>query len=393
MRRKNNTWLLYAALAVIVCVVTSNNVGAESKAFVFEAYGTSDGAKIRGRVVEHSPSLDEPSENTTLVGRTRKSLGLLRLKPKPNEHVVINLGNYRGVATTDEGGYFEWTLSASELIKNEIKPGEIPIRIENIGGEEHFGEGTLYVLPRNGKVAVVDIDGTILDDEPDKKVKLAWNTLVNDSKTLKMFPGTAQFLQFLVKENFSIVYMSSSPDQLYPRLKRFVEHNGMPPGPFVLKRLSKDKTKEGKRQKNSLVEHQAYKLRNLNDINRLLPRHQFFLVGDDANDDQEVFETFGKDIGAERIVLAAIHSQRRESKQVDIKGQFRFTDYKDLRQKLILSLPGAYKRTLSRRSQLSADELRAPKRVQRGPSSRYKTPERALTSTKRQKRGPQLRRQ
>ena len=90
-------------------------------------------------------------------------------------------------------------------------------------------------------------------------------------------------------------YVSGSPQNFYVRLHHFLEDNGFPGGPIVLKNLGDDK----------LFSQDDYKLGRIEKILAAFPQMRFVLVGDTGERDPEIYRLI-RARHPERVVAVVI---------------------------------------------------------------------------------------
>lgn len=150
---------------------------------------------------------------------------------------------------------------------------------------EFFGEAQL--VPEEGISVISDIDDTIkLSNVLDKK-KLLRNTFLENYQAI---PQMADAYNLWQKQSIAFHYVSASPWQLYPFLRKFLEESGFPKGSFHLKLVRlKDET-----LLDLFSEAKQYKIPVIEEILQRFPKRQFILVGDSGEQDPEIYADIAK---------------------------------------------------------------------------------------------------
>jgi len=144
--------------------------------------------------------------------------------------------------------------------------------------------GTSIAVAPKGLSVVSDIDDTIKISHVRDKSELLANTFLN---SFEAAPGMAEAYERLAGEGADTVfhYVSSSPWQLYPPLRKFMDTTGFPPGSFHLKEFRvKDRTFFNMFKSSTETKPPV--------INRLLANYQqrsFILIGDSGEHDPEIY--------------------------------------------------------------------------------------------------------
>lgn len=207
-----------------------------------------------------------------------------------NTRMLVTSGE-EGLVTWRVAGK-EWTLRADdhgfwELAGNQslgLPPGWHEIEAVPAASS---AAGLLVVDPRNPCGIISDIDDTILNTGVLSKRALLKNSLLVTPENREAIPGMAQLYHKLLKKNpapdaTAVFYLSASPRQLTDSLRRFLATGGFPRGVLQLKEISTEST-------DSTGGNEAYKLRHIETILAAYPQLRFYLFGDDAERDPEIY--------------------------------------------------------------------------------------------------------
>lgn len=195
-------------------------------------------------------------------------------------------------AVTWRVGALEWTTRADdhgywELTSNTplgLAPGWHGIETVPPASS---AAGLLVPDPRNHLGIISDLDDTILVSEVLSKRRLLRNSLTVPAEDRRAVAGMAELYRRLAQQNPApestpIFYVSGSPRQLTDSIRRFLQANAFPRGVLQLKEIS---TERG----DSLLDTPAYKRKHIDKILAAFPGVKFLLLGDDGEQDPEIF--------------------------------------------------------------------------------------------------------
>jgi phosphatidate phosphatase APP1 len=173
---------------------------------------------------------------------------------------------------TNAGGHF-YTRMALDFV---------PTHVRVLAGEHLSAMSEIKLLEPRGVSLISDIDDTIKHSSIVRGTKEMFrNTFVRNLEDLTVL-GVNEWYTRLADAGVGIHYVSNSPWQLYPLLKRFFRLAGLPPGSFhlreypgVIQSLFEPKS-EGKRP-------------TLERVMQDFPERRFVLVGDSGEADLEVY--------------------------------------------------------------------------------------------------------
>ena len=100
------------------------------------------------------------------------------------------------------------------------------------------------------------------------------------------YPGTTEWFQGLVRHtNAPTFYISRSAWNLFPLLRGFVEYQGLPLGPMLLRDVGLRRGKERKR---------GHKFRRMSEVLDMYPHMRFICVGDSGQRDAEIYASLAE---------------------------------------------------------------------------------------------------
>ena len=155
-----------------------------------------------------------------------------------NKRFTLTVGKHRfALGPTAANGHFYQTITLpNSLIQRQKKRtsggnGILVIDLTPKKTNRWFSVNVLLV-PRTGVTVISDIDDTIKVSNVRDKKELLRNTFV---RPFRPAPGMSAMYQKLQKQGAVFHYVSASPWQLYPSLKKFTQQHGFPQGSFHLK--------------------------------------------------------------------------------------------------------------------------------------------------------------
>lgn len=246
------------------------------------AYGQGARALLEGRVIDFVAERAATPGDSSLTN-LRRSLRLLINDERVHRPVLAWTGTHEWESTTDSEGFFRFQL---ENLAG-LAPGWHRMHAESGDATDEIG---LLLVPRENVHGVIsDVDDTLLISEVTRKRQLLVNTLLRNPLQRLVVPGIAQLYQALLARNphpscAPMFYLSATPRQLHLPLQAALDHNGLPKGVLITKRITNDRTSESLNQF-------AYKFAEIAEILEYVPQARFTLIGDDGEHDPEVFES------------------------------------------------------------------------------------------------------
>lgn len=173
---------------------------------------------------------------------------------------------------TDGAGHFSFRAAL----------GFVPTHVRVIASESLSATEEVQIIEPKGVSLISDIDDTIKHTAITSGAKEMFrNTFVRELEDLAI-PGIKEWYTKMANMGVRMHYVSNSPWQLYPLLKRYFTLVGLPPGSFHLKQYS------GMLQ--GIFEPTAERKRGaLEKIMADFPERKFILVGDSGEADLEVY--------------------------------------------------------------------------------------------------------
>ncbi len=256
----------------------------------YRSYGTQRRIYIRGRVLEDKGIAAAGDKDTVLHN-------LLNMYKRFESDEVAGavlktvLPDETHEVTTDREGYFVLDLHPRTPVIQEALWHQVPLQLLQAPipfetGMQVFAE--VMIPPPDAEYGIIsDIDDTVIKTGATDLLAMSRTTFLNNAKTRLPFAGVAEFYKALQlgrngKRNNPFFYVSSSPWNLYDLLKDFLDLNGLPAGPLLLRDFGLKKKAPGNG-------HHSHKLKEICQILDAYPHLPFVLVGDSGQEDPAIY--------------------------------------------------------------------------------------------------------
>ena len=234
-------------------------------------YGTPEKLKLQGRVLEDegfAPTRDAERRWRNLVAFFKR----MESDVIAGARLRARFGTQAVEVQTDRQGYFTLEIPAAG-----VASGWHDVELELADDPAVRATGRVLLPAREARFGVVsDIDDTIVYSHVIRKFRMIVALAFSNARTRKPFKGVAALYRALHDGVNPIFYVSKSPWNLYAPLVEFIELQGLPVGPLVLRDF-------GLRMKKS------HKTEAIEDILRTYPRLPFILIGDSGEQDPEIY--------------------------------------------------------------------------------------------------------
>ena len=254
----------------------------------FRSFGSEDVLFVKGRVLEHRAYITGQPPRT-LAGHLRYMYQRFQSDEVPGMTVIASYEGADARAVSDEEGYFEAALRPTKPLPSDRVWHDVKLHLEGPNASPGTVEAPVIVPPIEAEFGVIsDIDDTIIRTSATNPLKMVRTTLLSKPGTRLPFEGVAAFYLALQRGatgtgHNPIFYVSSSPWNLYDVLARFMDANGIPAGPLLLRDFGL--TREyffaaGHRR------HKRARIARLLETYKDLP---FILIGDSGQRDPEIY--------------------------------------------------------------------------------------------------------
>ena len=263
----------------------------------YRSYGTYSRLFVKGRVLDNAPLKIHQDQNKwkTFVN-TYKQFDSFEI---PDAAIELEIpGKLKLETTTNDEGYFLFNQTLENNISN-VSDNEGWVDYHLYYREELEPKTELLGNPFNGQFlipsvdaeygVISDIDDTILHTGVTSFLK--WRLLKNSLLTnaykrmpLKGAPNLYKLLHMGRAEGNRnpMFYLSNSPWNMYEYLKLFLDYNGFPKGPILLRDMRHPFEKTIKPEK-------PHKQREIFNILKTYPDLKFILIGDSGEHDASIY--------------------------------------------------------------------------------------------------------
>jgi phosphatidate phosphatase APP1 len=292
----------------------------------YRGYGTPERLFLQGRVLQDEP-VGAAGENDNLwknIGNTWKRF---ESDEVPFARVQVRMPGWEREiveVTADDEGYFRAEIESPTLSGT----GEWhPVDLELVHPPEPGvrATGSVMVPSPDAEYGVIsDIDDTVVETGVTKRLAMARTVFLGNARTRLPFKGVAAFYQALVEGIQEggpnpIFFVSGSPWNLYDLLIEFMDLQGIPRGPLLLKDFGLDPRKLLK------TDTREHKLGCIRPILDFYPKLPFILIGDSGEKDPEIYRQVVREYPGriQAIYIRQIASGRRDEEVLELAKEVR----------------------------------------------------------------------
>lgn len=256
----------------------------------YMGFGVADRFVLQGRVIKDE-GFHQPNKTRSAWSNFFELYKRIDSSEVPGVTVVARFQGIEHETITNSSGYFHVEFRLSEPLK---KSGwhEVELRLGSLALQSEKASpvvAQVLVPPSTARFGVIsDIDDTVLWSNVTNKVRMLKMLAMTNAHTRKPFRGVTAFYCALRDgiggdEGNPIFYVSSSPWHLYTPLVDFLQAQGIPLGPLMLKEL-------GVKHLFGRDRHHGHKLTNIEKILQTYPGLPFILIGDSGQHDPEIYQ-------------------------------------------------------------------------------------------------------
>ena len=232
-------------------------------------YGTPQMLRLCGRVLQDEgfrPTSDAERRWRNLVAFIKR----LETDVVPGARLRAKFENISKETVSDRQGYFAVEIP-------DGKPGWNEVALELVRNPEIRATGRVLVPPPEAQFGVVsDIDDTIVYSDVIRKWRMIISLAFSNARTRKPFKGVGAFYRALHRGVNPLFYVSKSPWNLYVPLLEYLEVQGLPIGPLLLRDFG-------------LRMNRNHKTEAIEAILNAYPNLMFILIGDSGEQDPEIY--------------------------------------------------------------------------------------------------------
>ncbi|MFP4345340.1 MAG: App1 family protein [Anaerolineales bacterium] len=263
------------------------------KILPYNGYGTQDVLYIKGRVLEEK-GITRATEEDSLWDNLINTYRRIESDEIPFARLAVRFQDLEEEVECDEEGMFEVWLEPNHPLPTDQMWHEVEFELlEPLPEEQEHparATGKVLVPPKSARYVVVsDIDDTVIRMEVGHLIQMMRELFLGNARTRLPFPGVAALYRAFHAgasgtERNPLLYVSSSPWNLYDLLVDFFNLHDIPVGPVLFLR------NYGITEEEILpLDNRAYKLgaiRNMLDTYGDMP---FILIGDSSQQDPEIY--------------------------------------------------------------------------------------------------------
>jgi phosphatidate phosphatase APP1 len=249
---------------------------------LYGGFGTDAQLLVRGRVLEESPLAAPTAADKGLVN-FRRAFAQFESDEVAGVEIELTVSGEKTRVVSDEDGYFQARMALAQ----PARPGWLHVSAEVTKtpypiSEVARAEGTVLIVAPSARFGVIsDIDDTILRTHVTNKPKMVYLTLLANALTRLSFDGTTDLYRGLREAggDAPFFYISQSMWNIFPMLAHFIEHQGLPRGPLLLRDVS------------LLAERPAapHKAQAIAEVFATFPELRFLLIGDSGERDLSIY--------------------------------------------------------------------------------------------------------
>lgn len=259
------------------------------RVLAYTGYGSLSSVRVFGRVLLSRPR-DEPDPAMGRQAAARDAEQAQRgwrafvTAQVASVQATIRLGEREITTTSDRGGYLNVTVE-----KHGLDAGWHEVRINTPGSVEAVG--SVLVIGSEPTIGLIsDIDDTVISTSLPRPLIAAWNTFVKSEAARRPVPGMAELYRDLLAghPNAPTIYLSTGAWNTAPALTRFLNRYGFPDGPLLL-------TDWGPTNTGWFRSGREHKRDSLRRLARELPNVRWVLIGDDGQNDPQLYGEFAQE--------------------------------------------------------------------------------------------------
>jgi phosphatidate phosphatase APP1 len=264
----------------------------------YDGYGDEGDILVYGHVLRLSP-MQRRTYRQRLIVNLFSLVRLFIVRGIAGARVTIEWNGETREAVTDAEGHFQFEWKPL----NPVKPGWSVAKVSYLSGQPATvtANAECRVLVPHGHQFnfISDIDDTFLVSHSSHLMKRLRVLFTSNARTRRPFEGVVDHYRFLAGAAAAsglpnpFFFVSSSEWNLYDYIREFCRHNKLPDGILLLSEMKRFRqlfaTGQGK--------HRTKYMRIARILKRF-PRHQYVLLGDNTQEDPQIYLSIVKDFPA-----------------------------------------------------------------------------------------------
>lgn len=288
----------------------------------YRTYGTVNRLYLKGRVLEDE-KIARSTDKDTLLNNLLNMYKRFESDEVAGAKVKALFDDKEHHSHTDDEGYYHFNLIPEKPVFAEELWHMVDLELVEVKEPYTAGyraKAEVLIPPADAEYGVIsDIDDTILQTGATNLLAMARSTFLNNARTRMPFAGVKEFYKALQlgrngKMNNPFFYVSSSPWNLYDLLREFMDLNGIPPGPLLLRDYDVIKSFITK----SDGGHLGHKYYEIEQVLKTYPHLKFVLVGDSGQEDPAIYREVVKNYPDRILAIYIRDVQVAEREQIAI---------------------------------------------------------------------------
>jgi len=295
----------------------------------YRTYGTMNRVYLKGRVLEDE-KIRGAHDKDTILNNLVNMYKRFESDEIKGATLKVKFGAETYSVVSDDEGYFVLEIYPSSPVIAESLWHGVDIELESAprpfdGSVSARAE--IMIPPADAEYGIIsDIDDTIVRTSATDMLAMARTVFLHNAKTRLPFAGVAEFYKALQlgrngKRNNPFFYVSSSPWNMYDLLKDFLDINGIPAGPLLLRDFGLTN--------NSIFSagggHMGHKFKEIEKILLAYPHLNFVLVGDSGQEDPKIYREVALKFPGRvlAIYIRDVQVPEREKIAIEISNELR----------------------------------------------------------------------
>ncbi len=294
----------------------------------YRSYGKAFHVYVKGRVLDNDPLLI--TEKQSFFQTLKLAFRQFDTHEIADCKLALTIAGTELFTKTDRKGYFlfDAVLPADiSMLSDKEGWAEFELRTIGLNVPKISFKGEFLIPEKEADFAVIsDIDDTILNTGVTSFLK--WKVILNSFFVnpfrripLEGAPDLYRKLHLGIddKEKNPIFYISNSPWNMYQYLRSFLDHNGFPKGPILLRSFSS--------MFQRISSEKPHKQKEILNLLETYPDLKFILIGDSGEHDASIYTEIAAQF-PHRILciyLRSVNHRKRMQHVRSIVDNFRMT--------------------------------------------------------------------